>query len=101
MRQTDVAELSLEMGPELFSDGYVYLFSAAFWRGFSASYFVSHPRIFDEPPLDCLLPLPPPPSLCLPVGRAKSNCREMHMEYYDLISLNSPTWALVNGSSAI
>lgn len=43
MRQTDVAELSLEMGPELFSDGYVYLFSAAFWRGFSASYFVSHP----------------------------------------------------------
>lgn len=59
------------------------------------------PRIFDEPPLDCLLPLPPPPSLCLPVGRGKSNCREMHMEYYDLIPLNSSTWALVNGSSAI
>lgn len=98
MRQTDVAELSLEMGPELFSDGYVYLFSAAFWRGFSESYFVSHPANMWW--ASARLP-PSPHSACLPVGRGKSNCREMHMEYYDLISLNGPTWALVNGSSAI
>lgn len=66
MRQTDVAELSLEMGPELFSDGYVYLFSAAFWRGFSESYFVSHPANIWW--ASARLP-PSSYSPCLPIGR--------------------------------
>lgn len=84
MRQTDVAELSLEMGLELFSDGFVYLFSAAFWRGFSESYFVSRPTNIWW--ASARLHLPPSfalrRSLFLSLyRRGKSNCREMHMEY--------------------